>query len=297
MKKTAAFLLALLLLLTAGCGPAGESRPALEDVEQTKPGAFSCSFDGVKHRFLLELPEKAKGAPLIVMLPGYGNTAETMRLDTRFDADAVPRGYAVVYVTGAPDPNTPTSSVGWNYEINETGNKDVQFLTALAEYLQREYALDADRAYAVGFSNGAFMIHRLAMEAGDTFTAFVSVAGTMPKSVWDSRRETNAVSFFQITGEKDPVVPKHADGTARTAKSPAIEDVMAYWAASNGLELQGSESVGKASVLTRYAAGDRPQQVWDLRVGDGRHSWPDERIHGFDVNALILDFFEAQKGD
>ena len=36
-----------------------------------KDNHFSCSFDGVKHDFILDLPEKTEGAPLVLLLPGY----------------------------------------------------------------------------------------------------------------------------------------------------------------------------------------------------------------------------------
>ncbi len=257
--------------------------------------AYTCSFDGIKHVFLLELPEETEGAPLVLLLPGYGNTAEAFRTEIHFEREANPSGYAVAYVTGAPDPSLPGSAVGWNSEAGADGNRDVEFLTALAGYLQETYSLDRNRTYAVGFSNGAFMSHRLAMEAGDTFQACVSVAGLMKQSVWKARRENNAVGFFQITGEKDPAVPKNSDGSAVYANAPAIEDVMEYWAASNGLIRSETEQVGDASVLIKYTGMDKPQQVWHLLVSNGRHSWPDERFNQINMNALILEFLDAQK--
>ena len=264
-----------------------------EDVIRKDGNTFSCSFDGVKHGFLLDLPRESSGAPLVVMLHGYGNTAESFRTAVHFEIEANARGYAVVYVTGAPDPHSPTSATGWNSERNSDGNRDAEFLCALVRYLQREYSLDRERAYAVGFSNGGLMVHRLAMENDGTFSAFVSVAGWMPESVWETRRETNEISFFQITGEKDDAVPKNSDGSARYHTAPAIEDVIRYWAESTGLQSTETVSVGKASALTRYTDSEKPQQVWSLFVKDGRHSWPGKEFHHIDTNALVLDFFEA----
>lgn len=273
----------------------GEDLLAVEDVLQTDTSAFSCSFDGVLHRFILELPEKSSGAPLVVMLHGYGNTAESFRAAVHFEREANELGFAVAYVTGAPDPNVPTSSTGWHSELDTDGNRDTEFLVSLVQYLQDEYALSRDRVYAVGFSNGGLMAHCLAMEAGDVFSACVSVAGWMPKSVWNTRSETNETGFFQITGEKDDAVPKNSDGSAKYHVAPAIEDVVDYWAESNGLKLSETSSVGKASVLTVYADEEKPKQVWNLLVAGGRHSWPGDQFSGIDTNALILEFFESCK--
>ncbi len=269
---------------------------ALTDIETVvgiRDNVFSCSFDGVKHGVVMDLPEESGGAPLVMMLHGYGNTAESFRTAVHFEKTANEHGYAVVYVTGAPDPNDSTSATGWNSEGRPEGNRDADFLVALAKHLQREYSLDPGRTYAVGFSNGAAMVHRLAAEADGTFSAFVSVAGWMPERIWKERKDTNAVSFLQITGEKDKAVSKHSDGSAKYTKVPAIEDVMAYWAESNGLEPTETALIGKGSVLTKYTGEGNAQQVWNLLVKNGQHSWPDEKFSGINTNALILDFFEV----
>ena len=111
----------------------------------------------------------------------------------------------------------------------------------------------------------------------------------MPESVWEERRENNSVGFFQITGEKDDTVPKNSDGSARYSRAPAIEDVMDYWADSNGLELSETGLIGNASVLTKYWSAERQSQVWHLVVSDGHHSWPNEQYNQVNTNALILE--------
>ncbi len=294
MKRNLLLAAMLLIILSViGCAQAQGSSGTVSEVVHLKDNSFSCSFDGVKHSFVLDLPEKIEGSPLVIMLPGYGNTAESFRSTVHFEQEANPQGYAVAWVTGSTDPNNPISSFGWNSGIGAEGNDDTAFLVSLAAYLQNEYSLDKQRTFAVGFSNGAFMVHRLAMEASDTFSACVSVAGLMPVKIWEKRKETNGVSFFQISGEKDDVVPKNSDGSAKYAKDPAIEDVMAYWAESNGLDLCESEETGKGSVLTRCRSGQTPDQVWHLLVKNGRHSWPTEKLNGIDMNSLILDFFDT----
>lgn len=81
------------------------------------------------------------------------------------------------------------------------------------------------------------MTHRLALEASDTFAAIVSVAGTMPESIWENRLEKCDISVLQITGEKDDVIPQNSNGSANYSKAPAIEEVMEYYIQSNDLIL------------------------------------------------------------
>ena len=249
---------------------------------------------------ILSLPAQTQSAPLVLVLHGYGESAEVMRSKTHFDDAAVPAGYGVAYVTGAPNPNDATSSNCWNSGIDDGGKDDVAFLCAMASYLQEEYGFDPGKTYAIGFSNGGVMMHRRAMEASDTFSAVVSVAGMMPESIWNERTDTAGVSVFEIYGEKDDVVPKNSDGSAKYNKAPAIEDVMEYWAVANAStapdsdtgDAQSEETVGKDSTLIKHqTAADR--QVWQLVIKGARHNWPDQNLTGIDANALILDFFEA----
>jgi polyhydroxybutyrate depolymerase len=56
---------------------------------------------------------------------------------------------------------------------------DVGFVKALLEDLGRRVALDAERIYATGLSNGSMMAYRLAAEAASRFAAVAGVAGAM----------------------------------------------------------------------------------------------------------------------
>lgn len=322
-KRVIFSVLSVLLVLTVGCGNSSDNDPGeittvqeiteenevenevtteeagivydeLTDVSQISDGKYTCTYENVKHDFIVYLPDNTENAPFVVMLHGYGDSAEGFCNNVHFEEEACQKGYAVIYVEGATDPNDSTSSKGWNSGISSDGNNDVAFLCSLAKYLEKEYSFSEEKAYAVGFSNGAFMIHRLAMEGSDVYTGFVSVAGKMPERIWNSKNENNNISFFQVTGEKDDVVPKNSDGSSKYSNDPAIEDVIDYWASSNNLIQNDSTEIGNESVLTKYSNDDTDVRVWNLDVKNGRHSWPDESLCGFDMNSIILDFFEGK---
>lgn len=48
---------------------------------------------------------------------------------------------------------------------------DVEFVRTLVNKLAEELCIDGDRVYAMGFSNGGFLSHRLACEASDLVAA------------------------------------------------------------------------------------------------------------------------------
>lgn len=266
----------------------------LDRIELTEDGIGLAVYDGVKHDIIMSFPEISEGAPLVLMLHGYGESAFTFRQKTAFEQEANPLGYVVVYVTGASSPEDKTSSAGWNSGIGISSNEDVDFLCALANDLCNIYSLNSDRVYAVGYSNGAFMTHRLAVEADDIFTAVASVAGMMPEKIWANKPEQCKIGILQITGEKDDVIPKNSDGSAKFSRAPAIEDVMEYYVEKNGASLLDTVSIGKKATLEKYVSHGSKKQVWNIFIPGGRHSWPDEAIVGFSTNQMILEFFETE---
>lgn len=293
-KKVSLFLIVLgLLTCCAGCGGSKVEILPLENFVQESEEKITFTCDGVERYCLLEFPEQTEGAPLVLMLHGHGESPERMREVSQFEVKANEQGYGVVYVCGSINEGDPVMSLGWNSGIFPEGNRDVELLVSLAQYLQETYSFDVTRTYAVGFSNGAFMTHRLAMDASDTFSAVVSVAGKMPNVVWETRGEKNDVSVLQITGEKDDVVAKHRDGSAKYSIDPAIEDVMEYWATSNGLKLTETVEKGERGELTKYDGKDK--KVWHLLIRDARHSWYTQQINKVDTNEVILEFFEGLK--
>ncbi|MBR4759047.1 MAG: prolyl oligopeptidase family serine peptidase [Lachnospiraceae bacterium] len=302
MKKTT--LLSTLLLTIGTCallltGCAQPDDPVgIENVTASGDNTYTLTYKDtdhdVNHEFILDLPAKTKKAPLILMLHGYGESAQIFRQATHLEEVAVPKGYGVVYVTGAPNPYATGSSNGWNYGIDEQGNNDLDFLKNFARYLQKEYGFDPDRTFAVGFSNGAFMTNRLAVEAPNTFAACVSVSGIMAPKVYEEISLRPRAAFFQVTGEKDDVVPKNSDGSAKYAKSPAVEDVIDALAASNQLDQVEETEIGKASVLTKITGKKSKKQVWHLFNKNTRHSWPEEKLTGVNVNELIMEFLDTQ---
>ena len=293
MKKIIYFTL-MLIGLTAACILTGcsSSGPKLENVVLEKDNKYTCTFEDVKHDFVISLPQESKNAPLIVMLHGAGDSPENFRLTSGFDNDALPKGYAVCYAGGTLNGKAGRNTRSWNYGRFEPDYNDVGFMKALVNYLVDEYSLDKDHVFCAGFSNGGFMNFRLALEAQDTFLACASVGGDLCKTLWNKRPEKNDVGMLVVIGEIDESIPKNIDGSAKTALDPAIEDVIDYMASSNGLEMQSEGEIGDGSIICKYGTGSDKDIVWSVAVKDAKHGWPTEELNSISVNKLILEFFE-----
>jgi len=129
-------------------------------------------------------PAVASGKPLPVVLNfhGGGAHAREQKRYSRMDEIADREGFIAVYPNGS-------SGIGgrlltWNAGIccgpaAASRVDDVGFVIALLEDLARRVALDPERVYATGLSNGSMMAYRLAAEAAPRFAAVAGVAGAM----------------------------------------------------------------------------------------------------------------------
>lgn len=307
MKKAdlilTSILMAILIMTVSLCGCGGvNSKLAGEITNVTSDDGvhFSCEYKGMTREYTIyfpgdiseNAPDKAKGSVLLIALHGYGSDGDSFARDTGLHEALCPKGYTLVYPNGIPDPDDKTAATGWNSGLKETGNDDAGFLSALACYLEKEYSLSTKQCVAAGFSNGAFMTHRLAIDGNKVFTDIVSDAGMMPQYAWESKPEKATVNVLQISGTKDDVVPQKRSGTDKYSKAPAIEDVMEYYASSSGLDKVSAETLSKKAEITKYSSDKDDHIVWEVSVKDGRHSWFEEDFCGFDINELILEFLD-----
>lgn len=254
---------------------------------------YICMFHDQERKFMLHLPDDyGENTPLLFMLHGYANNPESFALSTGMNKTADERGYVVVYPQGIADPSDVTSAAGWNSGIKDEGNDDVGFLVALADYLQKEYGLNKEATFAAGFSNGAFMMYRLACEAPDTFKGVASVAGFMPEKIWNEKKEKASVGILQINGTKDDVVPLKDSENSAYESRPTINQVIDYWKQANNLAQETEEILSDKATSTCYYSDSNPNLVCYIEIEGGSHSWPEESFAGFKTNEVILDFFD-----
>jgi polyhydroxybutyrate depolymerase len=196
---------------------------------------------GRVRRFALHPPRSRSsgGTPLVIVL--HGNhpdaTGLMMRDWTTFDEQADAFGFAVAYPDGVggcwADGRGVTTA-------DEAGVDDVAFLRALVGTSAERYGTFADRAVVAGVSNGAFMAHRMAIEASDQVAVFGAVAGGLPASLCDTR-PAHAVSAVLIHGTADRVSPieggysrhrgTHGELRGRTL---SLDETAGFWRAVDG---------------------------------------------------------------
>ena len=294
MKKSLVFILTVLILFSLfGCSAAESQKTVISLFNVSEPdknGYVTCDYNGIDRKYILYAPDGiGDNAPLVFMLHGYGSSAKGFMDNTGMNEAADQYGFAVVYPQGIRDPASTTGGACWNSGLTDSVNDDAGFITALAKYLQETYGFSNSGTFAAGFSNGAFMMYKLAVEAPETFRAVASVSGMMSGGAWEKRADSASVGILQINGTDDSVVPIEKDGVYGDA--PAIGGVIDYWKTANGLDKYEEVKISDKAAAYCYSSEKNDNLVWYIEIEGGGHSWPQKETAGFDANELILDYF------
>ncbi|MCA1674356.1 MAG: polyhydroxybutyrate depolymerase [Actinobacteria bacterium] len=262
---------AALLMVLAACGGGGSdasAEPAPTPAVQQK----HLTVDGMSRSYRLFTPlslDRSRPAPLVLVLAGVGNTAQDMVTATEFDRMADSGEFLVAYPEGVNET--------WNGGYcclgrATTGPDDIAFLSRVIDDVQATSKIDPARVFAVGFSAGAIMAHKLGCDLSGRIAGVGSVAGAM---VLDECRPSRPVSVIEIHGTADGLVPYEGGRTAggATQPSPTTRDVMKRWAELNGCPAAPStlsEGVLSTSTWTGCSAGS---SVKLITIDGGGHTW------------------------
>jgi len=259
----------LLAGLLAGCSGAGPSKtPVAAPARQQK----ELEVGGQKRAYRVFAPpslDRSRPPPLVLVLGGVGNTAESMVEATQFDRQAIDGGFVVVYPEGLGQTWNAGYCCG---SAARDAVDDVAFLSAVMDDVQAGYATDPARVFVAGVSNGAMMAYRLACQAADRVAGVGSMAGAM---ILDDCHPSRPVAVIEIHGTGDALVPYEGGPTVggATQPSPSSVAVVQHWAELD--RCQGGPATGaRPPVTTSTWSGCAPGTTVRLvTVESGGHTW------------------------
>ncbi|ODS73990.1 MAG: hypothetical protein ABS46_19790 [Cytophagaceae bacterium SCN 52-12] len=111
----------------------------------------------------------AQNLPVLFVLHGDGGTGASIKSYSGFDALADTEQFMVVY------PSAQSGS--WSRAKGEL--KDVEFISALIDYLCQAYQVNTAEIYVTGHSAGGYMAYNLGMPIPGKIAAIAPVAGNM----------------------------------------------------------------------------------------------------------------------
>jgi len=223
---------------------------------------------GAIRSYILYVPSGVANPPLLINMHGLGSNATQQRLLTGFDAIANREKFIMVY----PD--------GVSNQWDVTGNRDVNFISALIDTIRAHHPLDLNRIYSTGMSMGGYMSYRLACALGNRIAAIGSVSGL---NVSFTCAPPRAVPVLHIHGTADTIV--NYGGVAATVSGWVTRDgCPATPVTSDPYPASNPSSVVKKDY---YGLCRDSSEVVLLTVKGGGHNWPGANWGGatMDINA------------
>jgi polyhydroxybutyrate depolymerase len=221
------------------------------------PQAVSVTVDGLPRIALIYESQTAstrpEKRPVVFVFHGHnGNeTQAALKYDIQDSwADAI-----VVYPQGlVTDSPLVGRGTGWQHAFGESGDRDIKFVDALADYVNSKYTVNQKRFYACGMSNGAQFSLLLLSARPRLFSAFASVSGAGGAF---SLRARTPKPVLLINGTQDTLV-----------KFSAAEKTRNFYLRLNGCAMTPSESHG----YDLYSSPVGADVGW--HQFDGGHQWP-----------------------
>jgi len=251
----------------------------------------SITHDGIQRNYILYIPELYDGSsdvPLVLNFHGFGSNANEQMFYGDFRDIADTEGFLLVH----PEGTTFIGNQFWNVGFPGLSSTvdDVGFTEALIDEMAALYAIDLDRVYATGMSNGGFMSFLLACQLSEKIAAVASVTGSMTQDTFDDCNAQHPTPVLQIHGTDDGVVLYNGNNL-----SIPIADVISYWVDFNNCETTPTTTtlpdvdVSDGSTIEHsvYEDGDNGITTEHMKVIGGGHTWPGSVINTAGTNQDI----------
>lgn len=237
--------------------------------------------------------------PVVLAFHGAGATGRIMMFHCRWLQQAEHHGFIVVAPEGtSPNPEEKPSfrlnpqlwNIGTAFTAAPTRHADdVGFVKTILDTLPSIVSIDPSRVYSTGFSNGAGLTFRLAVEMGERLAAIAPVAA-LPYLKHGAPPRPIPMSYF--IGSVDPLIPWNggevvSPWTNQTSIRPAVLDQLKQWVTLSGLAPMDQiiiSSESEEQVLLGKASHD-VEMVYSLSHGLGHH-WPGGRDVGVPEEVL-----------
>jgi polyhydroxybutyrate depolymerase len=170
----------------------------------------SIEVDGRPRSFISVVPVKLPmGSPMVIVFHGSNQSGKVVRSFAGgvFD-DLAAREHLVVVYPDAYKRLWNDARISSDFPARREGYDDVAFFRALVKHFVTTAGVDAQRIYAVGYSNGAQLVNRLIHEVGKMLAgaALISATQPAPENFVDGKHPV-ALPVLLIHGTRDRLVP------------------------------------------------------------------------------------------
>jgi polyhydroxybutyrate depolymerase len=240
--------------------------------KQSGDGTGSLLVRGQSRTYLLHTPKSYKVGqpmPLVLAFHGYGSQGKDLAQATGLSDVAEEQGFLVAY----PDGLDRRWNVATGLGASETD--DMAFVNALIQQLAKIRTVDPKRIYAVGVSNGGFLVQQLACQSSGSIAAFATVASTLLEPLQSSCHPARPVSILMINGTSDQKVPW--DGGDRPyGELLAVPATIQFWREHNQCREQPQIRLNpnQRVAIDRYVSCQNGAEVELVSLKGVGHLWP-----------------------
>lgn len=258
---------------------------------------FTFKHQKNQREYYLYIPQgmQTKGAPLIVLMHGYGGKAKGYFPGLLEEAER--QGFAVCIPNGWPDNRKKN---GWNVGYpGQEGLKtdDVDYICKLVSFLQKKYGFRKDGTFATGMSNGGEMCYLLAASRPGVFRAYASLAGLEMEWVYRKFNPTKPVPFMEVHGTEDKTSHWEGDPDGKCGWNEYISVPVAVgtWIHVNRCTHEITEELplykpeSHKVILHRYMDGTDNTEVRLYEIIGGAHK---NGSADMDVARIEMEFFK-----
>ena len=247
---------------------------------------FSLEHEGVDRPYYVKYPDDAlESYPLIINMHGFTNSVSTQIDISEMNNYVNEKNVAVVYPQGISDIGVYSWNVGVAWDFNTSD--DIGFINTLIDQVSEDFAIDTNRVYACGYSNGGFMTYELACELSDRITAFGAVAGNFMLNADQQCSELRDIPIIHIHGVNDATVSYYGPSIDGSFTTP---ETIEYWKDRNSLDQEDSQFLNTNVEVITYSKENSDTKVTHYKVLNGDHEWVDDDW-GFHTSEVLIDFF------
>jgi polyhydroxybutyrate depolymerase len=232
------------------------------------------SFAGQTRNYRVYVPpgmDRTRPAPLVLVLGGVGDTADSMANATSFDREADTGHFVVAYAEGIRQ----NWAAGFCCSGPDSDSvDDVGYLNHLLDQLEDDHRIDTARVYTVGVSAGAMMAYRLGCQDAGRIAGVGSVAGAM---LFTTCHPAIPVSIIEIHGTADQLVP-YAGGAVSppgvaTQPVPSSTALAQHWATLDSCPTSPATQTQAPVTTTTWAGCGAGTGVRLITIDGGGHTW------------------------
>lgn len=248
----------------------------------------SIVHQGFQRKYMVHLPPQftvENQRPLVLSLHGgSGNMVNAQgfsQLNPVADANdfvvAWPQGY------GIASPGFSWAD-GRNTSADQAGIDDVGFIERLIDSLIIQFNIDTSRIFLCGFSNGGFMVQRIACELPDRFAAMASLGASMDTLRFQSCNPTKPIPMAFFNGTSDPAMPFLGGPMQNPQVTPVVpvDSAVQFWVQHNNCQTalpvyefpDTFPDDNCTAELYTFINCDCQADVWFYKLINGGHTWP-----------------------